>query len=145
VYFHITTVGKHNYLAKIYKFDSFRDVRFKQGIYEISLHQSLSRSTLADHFIMSRGTLNTLVLVHRYFESSLLDLVMYRKAAQNYGWNETEVLYIWMKLVKGYRELRDNNIFHRDLRLGNIFFTPGNLSEPLQYVNLSSARKMTSS
>ena len=33
VYFHITTTGKHNYLTKIYKFDSFRDVRLKQGLY----------------------------------------------------------------------------------------------------------------
>jgi len=52
---------------------------------------------------MSRGTLNALVMVFRYFENSLLDLVQYRKAAQTYGWNETEVLYIWMKLIKGYR------------------------------------------
>jgi hypothetical protein len=28
-------------LIKIYKFDSFRDVKLKQGIYEAWLHQSL--------------------------------------------------------------------------------------------------------
>lgn len=28
-------------LIKIYKFDNFRDLKLKQGIYEASLHQSL--------------------------------------------------------------------------------------------------------
>lgn len=35
---------------------------------------------------MSRGTLNAFVMVFRYFECSLLDLVSYRKQAQGYGW-----------------------------------------------------------
>jgi serine/threonine protein kinase len=126
VYFHITTAGKHNYVTKILKFDSFRDVKLKEGIYEISLHQSMSRSQLVDHFIMSRGTMNALVMIFKYFETSLLDIMQYRKQAQGYGWNEQETMYIWMKIIKGYRELRENNIYHRDIRLSNIFYTPAN-------------------
>lgn len=87
VYFHVTTAGKHSYLIKIIKFDSFRDVRFKQGIYEISLHQSLSKKQLIDNFVMSRGTMSALVMVFKYFEVSLLDIMQYRKQAENYGWN----------------------------------------------------------
>jgi len=54
-------------LAKIIKFDSFRDVKLKQGLYEISLHLSLDKSHLVDHFVMSRGTLNALVMVFKYY------------------------------------------------------------------------------
>jgi hypothetical protein len=52
---------------------------------------------------MSRGTLNALVMVFKFFECSLLDLVEYRKQAQGYGWKEDEILFIWMKAIKGYR------------------------------------------
>ena len=96
-------MGSHNYIAKITKFDSFRDVRLKQGLYEIAMHQLLGKNQLVDHFIMSRGNLSALVMVFKYFENSLLDLAQYRKTAQGYGWNEAEVLFIWMKLIKGYR------------------------------------------
>lgn len=89
--------------------------------------------------------MNALVMIFKYFEVTLLDIVQYRKEAQGYGWTEPEILYIWLKIIKGYRELRENNIFHRDIRLGNIFFTPANSSDPLHFVNLSSARKMASS
>lgn len=33
VYFHITTGGRHNYMAKVIKFDSFRDAKLKQALY----------------------------------------------------------------------------------------------------------------
>jgi hypothetical protein len=33
VLFHITTEKKGSLMAKIYRFESFRDVRLKQGIY----------------------------------------------------------------------------------------------------------------
>ncbi len=49
-----------------------------------------------------------------------------------------------MKIIKGYRQLRENNIFHRDIRLGSIFYTPANTAEPLHFLNLASARRMTS-
>ena len=75
-------------MAKMCKFDSFRDPRLKNALYEISLHQTLNRNQLVDYFIMSRGTLHAIVMIFRYFENTLLDLVNYRKAAQSYGWNE---------------------------------------------------------
>ena len=86
-YFHITTSTKHDYILKIIEFDSFRDVKFKQGIYEIAMHQSLNRKQLVDYYVMSRGTLNVLVMMFKYFENSLFELMQYRKQAQNYGWS----------------------------------------------------------
>lgn len=71
--------------------------------------------------------------------------MQYRRQTQDYGWSEPEIMYIWMKIIKGYRELRENNIYHRDIRLSNIFYTPANTNEPLHFVNLSSARRMVSS
>lgn len=54
-------------------------------------------------------------------------------------------MYIWMKIIKGYRELRENNIYHRDIRLSNIFYTPANTNEPIHFLNLISARRISTS
>ena len=65
--FHINSCKKQSQVAKIIKFDSFRDVKLKQGLYEISIHLSLDHPQLLDYFIMSRRTLNVLVMIYKYF------------------------------------------------------------------------------
>ena len=70
--------------------------------------------------------------------------MQYRKEAGEYGWTENEVLFIWLKIVQNYRQLRQNNIYHRDIRLSNIYFTPANSTDPIQFVNLAAARHVNS-
>ena len=67
MFFHINSCKKQSQVAKIIKFDSFRDVKLKQGLYEISIHLSLDHPQLLDYFIMSRRTLNVLVMIYKYF------------------------------------------------------------------------------
>lgn len=77
----------------------------KNGIYEISLYLNLPSKPLIDYFIMSRGKLNALVMVFKYYETSLFEIMEYRKQADKYYWTEVEILHIWRSLISSYIEL----------------------------------------
>jgi len=51
------------------------------------------------------------------------------------------VALLWKMLIKGYRQLEEQDICHRDIRLNKIFYTPSNKNIPYQFINLESARK----
>lgn len=99
-------------------------------------------SPLVDHFIMSRGKANTLVMLCKNYECTLLEVVRYRQLA-DYHWTEAEVVSLWKMIVSNYRQLSLLSICHRDIRLGKIFYSPEDRTKPFQFANLSTARKMT--
>lgn len=104
------------------------------------MYQSLKNSQLQDYFIMSRGKISALVMIFKYYEVSLLDIIHYRKL-DNFYYTEQEILFIAKIVVDHYKNLRVHGIFHRDLRLSKIFFTPQNKMIPYEFANLESARK----
>jgi hypothetical protein len=136
IYHHIKTQQRHTLCLKTYSFTSFRDVALKNGIYEIHLYQSLPNNPLVDHFIMSRGKINALVMLFRYYEVSLFEIVEYRRQAQRYCWTELELLHVWKSLVCSYADLNFNHVYHRDIRLGKVYYTPQNKNKPFQFTNL---------
>ncbi len=91
---------------------------------------------------MSRGKANTLVLLCRNYECSLLEVVRYRQLA-DYHWSEAEVVTLWKMLISNYRQLTILSISHRDIRLGKVFYTPDDRSRPYQFANLCTARKVS--
>ena len=124
-------------MMKVYNFSSYRDNILKNGIYEISLYnEHKAFSPLFDYFIMSRGKLNSLVMIFRRYETSLYEILMYRKQANSYNWNYPEILTLWKGLIYNYRQLSNSCIYHRDIRLGKILYTSESFNQPFQFVNL---------
>lgn len=52
---------------KVYTFCSLQDVVLKHALNEIHVYQSLVNGPLLDYFIMSRGSLNTMVLIFKNY------------------------------------------------------------------------------
>lgn len=91
---------------------------------------------------MSRGKANTLVMLCRNYECSLLEVVRYRQLA-DYHWSEAEVVSLWKMLISNYKQLSLLSICHRDIRLGKIFYNLDDRTKPFQFGNLCTARKIT--
>mgnify|MGYP003483912770 FL=1 len=91
---------------------------------------------------MSRNKTNTMVMIFKNYETSLLEIVRYRQLAK-YHWKEPEIVTLWKILINNYKQLASQSIVHRDIRLSNILYTPDSKSQPFQLANLSTARKIT--
>lgn len=81
-------------------------------------------------------------MIFKYYEASLFEIVEYRRQAQRYYWTELELLHLWRSLISSYTDLNFCHIYHRDIRLSKVYYTPQNKSKPFQFVNLQSARKL---
>ena len=79
VYHKIRTQDNRNLTMKTYPFLSFRDVSLKQALNEIHICQSLANGPLLDYFVMSRGNLNTMVLIFKNYEVNLMEVLHYRE------------------------------------------------------------------
>jgi serine/threonine protein kinase len=91
---------------------------------------------------MSRNKTNTIVMIFKNYETSLLEIARYRQLAQHH-WREAEIVTLWKILVNNYKQLAIQSIVHRDIRLSNILYTPDSKSQPFHLANLSTARKIT--
>lgn len=87
------------------------------------MYRNLSDSPLLDYFILCRGVRNVLVLVFRFYECSLIDLVHYRHLLHS-PWTDQEIVSIALILLRQYKQLWLCGIAHRDIRLGKIYYTP---------------------
>ena len=61
----------------------------------------------------------------------------YRKHAE-FGWTESQKIQIIEQIFDSYQVLAEKNIFHRDIRPSNVFYSP--ISKRFMLGNLSLAR-----
>ena len=85
---------------------------------EISIHKTLKHHHVVQFFSFFEDSENVYILLELCRRRSLMELHKRRKAV-----TEPEARYFMKQIALGVKYLHDNNIIHRDLKLGNLFLS----------------------
>ena len=85
---------------------------------EIAIHKTLKHNHVVQFFSFFEDDENVYILLELCRRRSLMELHKRRKAV-----TEPEARYFMRQIALGVKYLHDNHIFHRDLKLGNLFLS----------------------
>lgn len=83
---------------------------------EIKIHSVLKHRRVVEYKHFFEDRTNCYILLELCHNQSMNELIKRRKRL-----TEPEVLYFMMQLIDGTKYMHNNNVIHRDLKLGNLF------------------------
>lgn len=83
---------------------------------EISIHQSLSHKNIVKFLSFFEDVTNVYIVLELCKKRSMMELHKRRRVITDY-----ECRFYVSQILEGVKYLHDNNIIHRDLKLGNLF------------------------
>ncbi|CCE63724.1 hypothetical protein TPHA_0F02430 [Tetrapisispora phaffii CBS 4417] len=116
--FHIKDDVGISFACKIVSKKSIKTERTKfKLLSEIQIHQNLRYSHIVKFMDCFEDELNVYILLELCPNGSLMDLLKKRKIL-----TEAEVKFMTTQVCGAINYMHSNNIIHRDLKLGNVFF-----------------------
>lgn len=83
---------------------------------EIAIHQSLDHKNIVKFLSFFEDTTNVYIVLELCKKRSMMELHKRRRVITDY-----ECRFYVYQILEGVKYLHDNNIIHRDLKLGNLF------------------------
>jgi len=143
VYLCTSLDNKKKYAVKIVPKSNLVKSRARQKLQaEIKIHRTLRNKNICEYKHFFEDRMNCYILLELCHNQSMNELIRRRKRL-----TEPEVMFFMKQLIEGTIYMHENNIIHRDLKLGNLFLDQkmcikiGDLGLATRLVNPEDRRK----
>lgn len=114
---------KEELACKVIAKVSLTKVRHKQKLQsEIKIHKSQNHMNIANFIDVFEDKDNVYIIMELCANQTMLELVKRKKRL-----TEAETRTFMAQIVAGVKHLHENNVIHRDLKLGNLFLADGDV------------------